>query len=164
MIGDGSSWRGNSISTNAAMLSSIESDYQAALRLADLVASRKVNTQRRAVIPIEKPAFGSLVDPPPYRASRKAAIGYVSGSSRIVHLNAAGSPSAGKNAPDRSHSGIRIKFVIAGNACVESIRHAIVRPTLVSANDSKPITIRAIIAPANVVRIPATGANARKIA
>src|SRR5512143_4049529 len=69
----------------------------------------------------------------PPSARRRAATPYVSGFTTIAARSHEGAPSTGKNAPERSHIGIRKRFMIAWNPWVDSSDHAIANPRAVSA-------------------------------
>src|SRR6202050_1461162 len=75
----------------------------------------------------------------------------------------AGAPEGGNTAADKSHNGIKNRFMIAGDAWVESIRHASRNPRPVNANDSKNITTTNQITDATVKEIPTNGASNKNI-
>ena len=80
----------------------------------------------------------------------------------MAHCNHTGTPEAGKKAPDRSQMGIRIRFMIAWNPWVESIRHAITSPRLVRPKATRNITPAAARAETTVSEMPAAGARRSK--
>src|ERR1700685_103606 len=80
----------------------------------------------------------------------------------IQRINA-GAPEGGKTAPDKSHNGIKNRFIIAWNPWGESIRKASRNPKPVNANDSKNITTTSQITDAMLKEIPTNGASNRNI-
>src|SRR5258706_4402067 len=72
-----------------------------------------------------------------YISVRKASTPYVNG---LIYISARIHPEAperGNSAPESSHRGIRKRLMIAWNDCVESIGHAMAKPSAVNANEPR---------------------------
>ena len=59
---------------------------------------------------------------------------------RMTQASGVATPPDGKNAPDMSQIGIRMRFMIAWKPCVDSKRQAITRPRLVRPNPTSAST------------------------
>jgi len=70
-----------------------------------------------------------------------------------------GRSALGKNAPDRSHIGMRSRFMMAWKPCVDSMRHAITRPRFTRPNATRPIVAVAATTLPPVRAMPASGAS-----
>jgi hypothetical protein len=86
----------------------------------------------------------------------------VRGSSRIRAESQPGAPERGKKAPERSHMGMRTRFMTAWKPWTESSTQAKAKPIAVIETASTARTAAAASPEATVRRMPASGASARK--
>src|SRR5262245_29794227 len=139
----------------------IVQSYRVQRLRANAVARINIATEKAAAMP--RDAARGRGSPGPPRTRRRASTPYVSGLAIMTVFTHGAALSGGKTAPERSHSGMRNRFMIAWKPWTESKRQARRTPRAVRPNPTSAMIPRAAAHPAGENGTPTRGPNRRKI-